>query len=261
MALAPLVACFHYQENDLPAAVERILPNGQAHLMINLAEDEFRVYTGPNGEAAHRLRGAVLAGPRGNTVCIDTAEQRWLMAVEFKPGGAAPFLPMPMNEVCDEVVELGQIWSREGDVLRERLCEAATPARKFAVLEALLLKHLALRRDPAIATAMVLLDCGFSLADVRSRVNLLPKTFVRRFREYAGLPPKRFSRVRRLQRIVRSVAGAEDVEWCQVAAEHGYTDQAHLIHDFHDLTGITPAAYRPSSPTRRNHVTLVAQPT
>jgi hypothetical protein len=29
-----------------------------------------------------------------------------------------------------------------------------------------------------------------------------------------------------------------------VAAEHGYTDQAHLIHDFRDLTGSTPTSYR-----------------
>ncbi len=228
--------------------------------MINLAEDEFRTYTGPNCETAHRLRGAVLAGPRGNTVAIDTREQRWLLAVEFKPGGAAAFLPLPMNEVCNQVVELVQLWGRDGALLRERLCEAPTPAGKFAVLEALLLKCLAIPRDPAIAAAIVLLDRGVSLAEVRSRVNLLHKTFVRRFRQHAGLTPKRFSRVRRLQRIVGSVAAAAEVEWCLVAAEHGYSDQAHLIHDFHDLTGLTPAAYRPSSPNRRNHVPIAARP-
>ena len=39
-----------------------------------------------------------------------------------------------------------------------------------------------------------------------------------------------------------------------LAAEHGYADQADLVHDFRDLTSITPAAYRPRSYQERNHV-------
>jgi hypothetical protein len=46
------------------------------------------------------------------------------------------------------------------------------------------------------------------------------------------------------------------VNWCMIAAEHGYTDQAHFIHDYRDFTGITPTAYCPSSLNRRNHVPL-----
>jgi AraC-like DNA-binding protein len=46
-------------------------------------------------------------------------------------------------------------------------------------------------------------------------------------------------------------------DWAEVAAEYGYTDQAHLIHDFRDLTGITPTAFRPRSAAERNHVPVV----
>jgi AraC-like DNA-binding protein len=53
---------------------------------------------------------------------------------------------------------------------------------------------------------------------------------------------------------VRSISKAAAVDWADFAAEHGYTDQAHLIHDFRELTGITPAAYRPRSPGEHNHV-------
>ncbi len=257
-ALTPFVAFFHYNEGEFAPVVERILPNGQAHLMINLDEDEFRTYSGPTCGIIHRAGGAVLAGPHGQCTAIDTREQRRLMAVEFKLGGAAAFLPMPMSEVLDQVVELNDIWGHDGRLLRERLCEAATPAAKFRVLEAFLMKRLVRSADPAMAAAITLLERGVSVAEARSRLGLLPKTFVRRFREQVGLTPKRLYRVRRMQRIVGTVCRPVGVDWCMLAAEHGFTDQAHLIHDFRDLTGITPTAYCPSSPQRRNHVPLSA---
>jgi AraC-like DNA-binding protein len=165
---------------------------------------------------------------------------------------------MPLSEACDRVIELHDLWGRDGSVFRERRCGASTPTDKFGVLEAVLLKHVVRPQDPAIAAAISTLDDGLSVVEARSQVSLLPKTFVRRFRERVGLAPKRFSRVRRLQRIVGAVHGAVRVDWCMVAVEHGYTDQAHLIHDFRDLTGMTPTAYRPSSPERRNHVPIMA---
>ena len=226
--------------------------------MVNLDEDEFRTYGGPGCGTVRRVRGAVLAGPHGRSVTIDTREQRWLIAVEFKVGGAAAFFPMPISEACDQVVEPEDLWGRDGGLIRERLCEAPTPADKFRELGSVLLERVVRPQDPAIAAAISLLDQGVSVAETRSRVGLLPKTFVRRSREQVGLTPKRLSRVRRLQRIVGSVRDPASVDWWMVAAEHGYTDQAHLIHDFRDLTGMTPTAYCPSSPNRRNHVPLSA---
>jgi AraC-like DNA-binding protein len=255
-ALAPFIRSYHYHEAALPPAIERILPTGQAHLMVNLEEDEFRTYSGPHCENVHRSSGAVLSGPHGKTVTIDTMEQGRLIAVEFKIGGVAPFFPMPADETCDQVLSLRDVWGRDGGLVREQLCAARTPAEKLRVLEAVLLAHLVRPSDPAVSAAISLLEDGARIRGLCSQIGLLPKTLVRRFRSQVGLPPKRLSRVRRLQRIVASVKRPLEVDWCAVAAEHGYSDQAHLIHDFRDLTGMTPTAYRPSSPQRRNHVPL-----
>jgi len=54
------------------------------------------------------------------------------------------------------------------------------------------------------------------------------------------------------------VRRSSEPDWCALAAEHGYTDQAHLIHDFRDLAGITPLGYKPQSPQRNNHVVMGA---
>lgn len=166
------------------------------------------------------------------------------------------FCICPLARLVTRSLNSTMFGDQRGGLLRERLCEAATPAAKFRVLEAVLIEHIARSADPAVAYAHSVLESGASVAEASSRVGLLPKTFVRRFREQVGLAPKQLSRVRRLQRILASIHRPADVDWCQVAAQHGYTDQAHLIHDFRDLTGVTPTAYRPSSPQRRNHVPL-----
>ncbi len=257
-ALSPFIRSFHYHEGALAPAVERILPTGQAHLLINLDEDEFRMYSGANCEKIHRFGGAVLAGPQGGFVGMDTREQHRLVAVEFQLGGLAAFLPMPASEVGNQVVELRDVWGQAGSLLRERLCEARTPSEKFRVLESALAEGMARPQDPAIAAAVSMLDRGAGVAETRERLGLLPKTFVRRFSERVGLAPKRLARVRRLQRVVASVRNQPKTDWCAVAAEHGYTDQAHLIHEFRELAGMTPTGYRPSSARRRNHVPVAA---
>lgn len=241
------------------STLERILPNGRIHLMVNLDEDEFRTYAGARGDTLCRTHGAVLAGPHAKSTVIDTREQRCLATVDFKLGGAASFFDLPLTEARDQLVELDQLWGRDGGVLRERLLEAQTPRQKLRILEAVLLEQLVRLQmpDPAIPLAASALNRGFSVSQVASRLGLPPKTFVRRFRERVGLSPKRFSRVARLQRIVRSVRNPGSADWAEVAAEYGYTDQAHLIHDFRDLTGITPTAFWPRSAAEFNHVPVM----
>jgi transcriptional regulator GlxA family with amidase domain len=89
---------------------------------------------------------------------------------------------------------------------------------------------------------------------VTSRLDLLPRTFVRRFREQVGLTPKRYGRVHRLQRTLKALPQDAEVDWSRVAVEQGYYDQAHLINDFRALSGITPTGYRVRSPDAHNHV-------
>ncbi len=253
-ALAAFVKSFHYHETDFPFTLERIMPNGQAHLMVNLAEDEFKTYDPVRTELLDRHSGAVLAGPHAQSMVIDTRDQRWIAAVEFRSGGAGRFFSVPVPEVCNQVVQLENVWGRDGRSLRERLLEASTPASKFRVLEKVLLQHLAPLFDPAIQYAIAALRRGAPVSQVASRLRLMPRTLRRRFSNQVGITPKRFARVHRLQRVLRAIRQSTAPDWCALAAEHGYTDQAHLIHDFRDLAGITPAGYKPQSSRRNNHV-------
>jgi AraC-like DNA-binding protein len=263
-ALAPFVRSIAYDAgHELavpPVRLERSLPSGEVSLMVNLHEDEFRTYHGPGHTTVRRVGGAMLAGPRAEHTVIDTAEQRRVVTVSFTPGGAAPFFAAPLAENRDQLVDLRDLWGGDGAVLRERLLTAASPVVALRFVEAVLLDHLAgpPAPDPAVVFAVRAFERGASVSEVTARLGLLPKRFVHRFRAHIGLTPKRFSRVSRLQRLLRGVhgSGAGAVDWAQVAVDHGYFDQAHLINDFRSMTGITPAAYLAAGGGAPNHVPL-----
>lgn len=257
-ALRPFVHSIHYHELDLPFALERIVPSGAAHLMVNLAEDEFRTYPRAIRSDVACHRGAVFAGPHACSTVLDTHDFRWLAAVQFRPGAAAPFFSLPMSETCNQIIDIHHLWRTDGPFLREHVLEAQTPQQKLDALESWLLRHLRPAHDPAIPWAVAALRRPVPVAAVAARLGLLPKTLTRRFAAHTGLTPKRFARVCRLQGVLRAVRQSPSIDWCALAAEHGYSDQAHLAHEFRALAGISPSEYRPATAQRGNHIPIPA---
>jgi AraC-like DNA-binding protein len=256
-ALAPFVESLWYYECNLPHARERILPSGSMQLLINLDEDQLRTYVGDGYSVVQSTRGAALGGVQPQHFAIDTAEQRAIAGVSFKPGGAYPFFAPPADELTGLHVELDVLWGRDGAVARERLLEARTPAGKLRTLEALLLGRVArpLERDPVVAFAVEAFARDVPVAEVTARLGMTPRRFIQRFGEAVGLTPKRFARLLRFQRVLAAVERGP-VDWAEVALDCGYFDQAHLINDFRAFSGINPTAYHCNSTSGRNHMVL-----
>jgi AraC family transcriptional regulator len=74
-------------------------------------------------------------------------------------------------------------------------------------------------------------------------LGLTPCLFAKRFRQSFGKPPYAFVTARRLERAKRLLA-TTDLPVKAVAADCGFTDQAHLTRMFSTAFGVTPAAFR-----------------
>lgn len=116
-----------YQNDPRPHALQRILPTGTAQLIVNLKEDQTRLY---DPDFPHRFiatSGSVLSGVQSHFQVIDTSEQEYVAGVAFKPGGTVPFIRMPAHEASDADVPLESVWGpRRTAALRERLLERAS---------------------------------------------------------------------------------------------------------------------------------------
>jgi len=82
-----------------------------------------------------------------------------------------------------------------------------------------------------------------SVSTVARELGTSERHLRRVFRGAVGVSPKQFARLVRFERAVR--AAHEDVRgsWANIAAAAGYYDQAHLIGEFHSISGVTPRAF------------------
>ena len=256
-ALAPFVEWIAYY--DMRPSLEwreLVLPTGTMLLVVNMAERKFRWWDGHAVATAHARRGAMLLGASAGPFVVGGAERVTVALVSFRPGGSYPFFEAPGSAIGEPGVELEALWGRDGAALRERLLEASTVEAALSTLDAMLVARAArpLVADPAVVTAAAMLGRGTAVAKVADRLGWTGRTLLRRFSEQAGLTPKRFARVRRLQRLLAGIPVDREVDWARAAVECGYFDQAHLINDFRMLTGLTPGAYRPQAGCRNHHL-------
>ena len=75
------------------------------------------------------------------------------------------------------------------------------------------------------------------------RFNLGKRTLQRIFSQYVGVSPKWVIRRYRIYEAAGRAAEGVDVNWADLAADLGYSDQAHLTREFTAAVGLPPAAY------------------
>jgi AraC-like DNA-binding protein len=244
-----------------PHKKERLMPDGSIELVINLRENESRIYDRRNSSTFNRFPGALVCGPQSNFFVIDTAQQASVIGIHFKPGGAFPFFRLPLDELHNLHVSLEDMWGREAGLLRERLLEAGTAQKKLDLLESCLLAQIRrpLVRHKAVNGALALfrnIHLAPPVADVSDEIGISSRRLIQVFSAEVGLTPKLFCRVRRFQQALRLIDKQNDFDWADMAAECGYFDQAHFIHEFKAFSGMCPTTYRALKTEHLNHVPM-----
>lgn len=254
-----IAALWYCRRPPAPLALERVLPQPSAALIVNLAQDQVRSYHPDTGRLCEAVSsGAILSGLRPGYTVIDTAEQEHVAGVAFRPGGTLPFFALPAHELPAADTPLAFLWRAAASELRECLLAAPTPAALLDTLEAFLLARCRFGElHPAVAHALLALarpDPVPAIASLAGQAGLSPKRFIERFKSSVGIPPKQFSRMLRFRRALALAESGRSLDWTRIALDCGYFDQAHFIHDFRSFSGLTPTAYAAARTEFVSHV-------
>ncbi len=171
--------------------------------------------------------------------------------LQLSPLAARPLAGLPAGELASIDVQAEEILGPLATQVYERIQAADDWSARFAVLDRLLGEALNVDRsvpDEVARAWVLLLRSGGTvpIREVARDVGWSERHLSAQFAREIGLRPKTAARVirfHRARRLVQRNVGAGRPNIAGVAAGCGYFDQAHLIRDWQQFTGLSPTEW------------------
>ncbi|MFE5588709.1 DUF6597 domain-containing transcriptional factor [Streptomyces sp. NPDC056549] len=221
------------------------------HPSVNIV---FQRYGALGAPAAEASASAEVSGVGLGLFTQKLSDAGRVCGVQFRPGGFRPFAPAwPVSEWTGRRVPLADVFPEtlRGGTGTDSLTAVLSPDEdhaRVAALDAFLLAR-GPAPDLAAEQAMELVDLIRADRSVRkvSRLaaasGLSARSLQRLFAGHVGVGPKWVILRYRIHEALERAEAAGAPDWAALAADLGYSDQAHLVRDFTATIGVSPTAY------------------
>ena len=229
--------------------VQPLLPNyGSLIFMRNVEADL----------GGTRCRGLVMLGANQRTIGLTTLSG-WFegMLLDFEPGGMHALLGVDLQQLAGKVLTAeasGDTGLQELDRLFKSTPEASQIA---ALVDAFLLGHLPHNEDMSykrlrkVISACDAAKGNITASQMAAVACLSERQFLRVFRQYVGISPKQFVRLRRFHRALQAMQQLEhgsqksDIrDLLGIALTYGYYDLSHMASEFQQMGCVSPSHFR-----------------
>lgn len=195
---------------------------------------------------AHEL-GLLFWGPTSR--CVDQENDIHCtprVFIEFRPCGAHSLLSrLPLDAVRDARLPLDHLDPALDAAIRHAFGHGS-PSSLLDRLDALFIRRLEQDRESPLMAALVrhmtLSGGAAQVKDLSGLTGYSERHMNRVCRERLGLSLKGFARVLRINQACERLDKGH-VFLTSLAQELGYYDQAHFIHDFQQVCGVSPSRY------------------
>ncbi|GAB1645873.1 DUF6597 domain-containing transcriptional factor [Krasilnikovia sp. MM14-A1259] len=171
-----------------------------------------------------------------------------VFGVRFRPGGFRPFLGAPVSSITDRYLPVDAVFGPPGSEVADSILAADDPTA-VTLMDQFLTERAPPHADPtaelvAAIVARTADEPGITRVDDLARESgLSMRRLQRLFADYVGVSPKWVIRRHRLHEAAARAAHGTRLDLVALAAELGYSDQAHLTRDFTSIIGQPPAQY------------------
>jgi len=241
------------------------VPEGQVHTSSVVPHPAVNL-TVEHGAPRHGVgpsagRPAVLVtGVDTRRFDVDLTGEGWVVGTKFRPGGWAAYAGVPARALTDRTCAADDpAAGLRPDVvrrLRKATTDGPTPGAAAGVGDALR-THAPAPEDPGYDRVLAMVSAMLADRDlarveqVAERFHLGRRQVERLFARYVGVGPKWVLVRYRVHDVVTELDAGYDGPLADLAARHGWYDQAHFGRDFQALVGCTPQAYRRPEPEAR----------
>ncbi|ROV68272.1 MULTISPECIES: AraC family transcriptional regulator [Streptomyces] len=213
------------------------------HPSVNLVWQRYEA-----GDSPRERSGYVeLAGVDPGLFTRKLAGRGRVCGVQFRPGGFRPFaLGRPVSAWTGLRADAAEVLRLPPPV--DAVLGPDDEDARVAALDAFLLA-LEPRPDPRAALAMAAVDRVRTDRTVRRvdglarHTGLSARSLQRLFSAYVGVGPKWVILRYRIHEALEAAEAGPALDWVRLAADLGYSDQAHLVRDFTATVGVPPTAF------------------
>ena len=234
-----------------PHAREVFVPDGGVELVIDLSDAPKERWHDEHGDRFDSHRRGWVSGMRTSRIVIGTGSGAPMLVLRLRPGTLPTFAGLPASELNDQVVDLDLLLGASFTTARDRLGEAlelhgaqGVMDRAEGILAPLFPQQH--RSDDRVRIALSALrerNGTGTVSSISRDLGCSQKHLNDLFHRQFGLGPKRYGTLLRFQSLLRRLEVTTEPDWAQLALEHGFYDQSHMVNVFQTMTGHTPSRY------------------
>ena len=226
--------------------VQPLLPNYGSFIFVRNAVVEI------GGKQSGEL---MLLGANQTTLGLTTLSG-WFegMMLDFEPGGMHVLTGIDLQQLSGKVLTAHESGD-EGLMHLDQIFRASSNAEEIAPqLDAFFLGRIPPKTDINYTRLRkVIAACdeakgNISAAEMASVACLGERQFLRVFRNYVGIPPKQFVRLRRfhstLQDMQLQASQGASIDLLATVMRHGYYDLSHAALEFQQMGCVSPGQFR-----------------
>ncbi len=244
--LADFVSMIWASDGTPPFSQERIIPDGASVLVFNFGDAVVSESQKIQKDFQKTLFTGIFSHFSNMNYLPNQKHKQ--IGIIFKPAGSYPFIRKPIIEFKNLATETDVFNLKQFDEIHERLAYEISIEQKLFLLEKILLNLLKRSFEETIITELITtirVNPKMTIEELVRKTGYSQQHLNRILGKYAGINAKGFQKIFRIQAAMQAMQNSTiDLNLTDIAYQFNYFDQAHFIHDFKEMTGMTPKEYR-----------------